>query len=129
MTYVRWGRTTCPNATGTELVYCGRAAGTSHGHQGGTSDYLCLPEQPEYISFTPGTQGDILLYMGQSMNQLRPTSCNNSPECSMCYICLMIPARVSCPASWTLEYSGYLMTEHYSQHRRSRLKVYSYPLS
>ena len=31
----------------------------------------------------------------------------------------MIPARVSCPASWTLEYSGYLMTEYINFHRRS----------
>ena len=29
----------------------------------------------------------------------------------------MIPARVSCPASWTLEYSGYLMTANLN-HRR-----------
>ncbi|CAI8046156.1 hypothetical protein GBAR_LOCUS25510, partial [Geodia barretti] len=25
VTYIRWGRTTCPNTTGTELVYSGRA--------------------------------------------------------------------------------------------------------
>ena len=28
VTYVRWGRSTCPNITGTELVYRGRAAGS-----------------------------------------------------------------------------------------------------
>ena len=28
VTYIRWGRTTCPNTTGTELVYKGRAAGS-----------------------------------------------------------------------------------------------------
>ena len=28
VTYVRWGRTTCPNTTGTELVYKVRAAGS-----------------------------------------------------------------------------------------------------
>ncbi|CAI8045264.1 hypothetical protein GBAR_LOCUS25052, partial [Geodia barretti] len=38
--YVRWGRTTCPNTLGTELVYSGRAAGTYFTHKGGTSDYL-----------------------------------------------------------------------------------------
>ena len=31
----------------------------------------------------------------------------------------MIPARVSCPASWTLEYSDYLMTDHFNHYRRS----------
>ena len=28
VTYVRWGRTICPNTPGTELVYTGRAAGS-----------------------------------------------------------------------------------------------------
>ena len=31
----------------------------------------------------------------------------------------MIPARISCPASWTLEYNGYLMSEHKLHHRNS----------
>ena len=28
VTYIRWGRTTCPDTEETELVYAGRAAGT-----------------------------------------------------------------------------------------------------
>ena len=40
VTYVRWGRTTCPNTTGTELVYAGRAAGSNYNQKGGTNDYL-----------------------------------------------------------------------------------------
>ena len=35
VTYVRWGRTTCPNTPGTELVYTGRAAGSSWDISGG----------------------------------------------------------------------------------------------
>ena len=57
VTYIRWGRTTCPDTPGTEPVYSGRAAGTSHTAQGGTSDYLCLPDNPQYLS------REILLYM------------------------------------------------------------------
>ena len=30
VTYVRWGRTTCPDTEGTEAVYTGRAAGTHY---------------------------------------------------------------------------------------------------
>ena len=26
----------------------------------------------------------------------------------------MIPAKITCPASWTLEYAGYLMAEYYN---------------
>ena len=35
----------------------------------------------------------------------------------------MIPARVSCPDLWTLEYSGYLMTQGVSHHRSSAVCV------
>ena len=57
VTYIRWDRTTCPNTPGTKLVYSGRAAGTGHTHQGGTSDYLCLPDTPEYSTYRPSVQG------------------------------------------------------------------------
>ena len=29
----------------------------------------------------------------------------------------MIPAKTSCPTSWTREYYGYLMSSHYTQQR------------
>ena len=28
----------------------------------------------------------------------------------------MIPAKTQCPSNWTLEYSGYLMSDHYTHH-------------
>ena len=31
----------------------------------------------------------------------------------------MIPARISCPDTWTLEYSGYLMTENKASEGRT----------
>ena len=30
---------------------------------------------------------------------------------------MMIPARLTCPSSWTREYYGYLMAERYDYHR------------
>ena len=35
VTYTRWEKSSCPNVTGTELVYTGRAGGSSHSHSGG----------------------------------------------------------------------------------------------
>ena len=55
ITYVRWGRTTCPNTTGTELVYTGRAAGSHYSHRGGGSNYQCIVEDPENFDFGAGT--------------------------------------------------------------------------
>ena len=130
VTYVRWGRTNCPNTTGTELVYTGRAAGTHYNVQGGTNDYLCLPQEPEYMDFTPGAQGWSPIYGAEYETHGAPLNAaadQNVP----CVVCnselrgslLMIPARISCPTSWTLEYNGYLMTAHAGHHTRSAVCV------
>ena len=131
VTYVRWGRTTCPDTEGTEAVYIGRAAGSHYTHSGGTNDYLCLPEEPEYTQYTAGTQDFSPLYgteyeIGQNQ-PLYAQHQHNAP----CVVCctslrvtvLMVPARVSCPNTWTLEYSGYLMTAYKGYHRRSTVCV------
>ena len=60
--YIRWGRTTCPNTTGTELVYQGIAAGSWYSHTGGGANYLCLPQEPKYSNYRPGVQGHSPLY-------------------------------------------------------------------
>ena len=63
-TYIRWGRTTCPNKRGTTQVYTGWAAGSHYGHKGGGANYLCLTETPQYLKFSTATKGYCL---GQSM--------------------------------------------------------------
>ena len=40
--YTRWGKISCPNGTGTELVYAGRAGGSWFRHTGGGANYLCM---------------------------------------------------------------------------------------
>ena len=47
LVYTRWGRTTCPSASETQLVYKGRAAGSRWSFKGGGSDMLCMPNDPE----------------------------------------------------------------------------------
>ena len=119
VTYIRWGRTTCPDTEGTELIYAGTAAGTEYHKTGGTSDYLCLPAEPQYLSYLSGVQGYSSLEgveytpNGQPLKALQS---HNAP-CVLCHATtrvamIKIPARISCPDMWTLEYSGYLMTGH-----------------
>ena len=50
--YTRWGKTTCPSVSGTTLVYAGRAGGTYYSHKGGAANYLCMPDDPDYLSYT-----------------------------------------------------------------------------
>ena len=130
VTYVRWGRTTCPNTPGTELVYTGRAAGTQHNHQGGGGNYQCVTEQPENFDYGVGTQTASYMYGAEyQINEgTVPSSMSNLHDhdvpCAVCYCStrvaiLMIPGRYTCPQSWTREYyhNGYPMAEHYSHHR------------
>ena len=126
VTYTRWGRTTCPEVSGTELVYAGRAAGTHYSHKGGAADYICLPHDPDYLTEKNGVQEHSPLHgaeyhayvNGQPLHHLY----NQNVPCAVCFVStrvtmLMIPAKTQCPTSWTLEYMGYLMTEHYTHNR------------
>ena len=125
VTYIRWGRTTCPQAAGTQLVYSGRAAGTHYSHKGGSAEKICLPDNPDYLTGRNGVQGYSLLHgaeydiaSGQPLHSLH----DHNVPCAVCYVStraamLMIPAKTQCPSSWTLEYVGFLMTQHHGYHR------------
>ena len=52
VTYIRWGKSSCPNTPGTEEVYIGRAGGTAYANRGEGAEKLCLPNQPQYINGT-----------------------------------------------------------------------------
>ena len=122
-TYVRWGRTTCPIENGTQLLYAGRAAGPSHNQQGGGVDLLCLPSNPEYLSANSPNNGVAPLQgVEMQLNIGSLNLANQNLPCAVCYTptrstMVMIPAWTHCPASWTKEYVGYIMTS-YRGHRR-----------
>ncbi|CAI8035081.1 Collagen alpha-5(VI) chain [Geodia barretti] len=118
-TYVRWGNSTCPSIAGTELVYAGRAVGSHWSSSGGTSDILCLPEEPEYEEeFQSGAQRYSTLhgveyetFDGSPLDEAR----DQNVPCAVCHATsrassIMIPARRSCPTTWTEEYDGYLVS-------------------
>ena len=56
-TQARWGKTSCPNVTGTELVYAGRAGGSWWSHTEGVANYVCMPNDADYLQYSPGVQG------------------------------------------------------------------------
>ena len=121
--YTRWGKTSCPNVSGTELVYAGRAGGTQHGDKGGAANYLCMPNNPDYLRYSPGVQGHNYVYGTEYQTSGRPLSAvtDHNVPCAVCYASTraavtMIPAKTRCPSTWTLEYSGYLMSQHTSYH-------------
>ena len=129
VSYIRWGRTECPDTEGTELVYAGVAAGTHHLHTGGGAQYLCLPAQPQFLATSPGVQ-DARAYLHGTEYQTRDSApalndvFEHNVPCAVCYTAvrgekIMIPAQTDCPSTWTREYYGYLMTGRYNLQRRT----------
>ena len=116
--YTRWGNSACPNIAGTELVYTGRAGGTHYNEQGGAANYLCLPMDPEY-NLTSRADRTSPVWGAEYHTH---GSYDNDAPCAVCHVTtretvLMIPAKISCPTSWTNEYDGYLMSGYIRHYR------------
>ena len=118
VTYTRWGKITCPK--GAQLIYQGYAGGGWYNHKGNGANYLCLPKDPQYLSTTnPGGYSYLYGAEYETYNRIfGKTTQNYNVPCAVCYVAkrsnkLVIPAKVSCPKSWTREYYGYLMTEYH----------------
>ena len=120
--YTRWGSSSCPNITGTELIYSGRAGGSFFEVSGGGANYLCMPEDPDYtLQFIAGVQGHAHVYGVEYESPMNEMHDYDAP-CAVCHVTardtvLMIPAKVSCPSSWTREHYDYLMTDASIHHR------------
>ena len=124
VTYTRWGNSSCPTIAGTELVYSGRAGGTHYSHKGGAANYLCMPLDPEYtLPSRAGVNNRNYVFGVEYKGPIQGISDHNVP-CAVCAVStremvLMIPAKTSCPTSWTREYYGYLMSADHGHPGRS----------
>jgi len=123
-TYIRLGRTTCPSETGARVVYDGYAGGSWYSHTGGGSDTLCLPKDPELVDIVGGGRSHVYgaeYYTTATDHNFAQLDDQEVP-CVVCYTphtnIIMIPAKNTCHPGWILEYSGFLMTGHYTHHRR-----------
>ena len=124
VTYTRWGNSTCPTGTGREEVYSGITAGSIHTQSGGGANYLCLPKVPEYNLPYSTTHNTYINYIhGTEYQAVFNGKHDHNVPCAVCYVStrstvIMIPAKTSCPRTWTREYYGYLMAA-YKIHKRS----------
>ena len=116
VTYHRWGKSTC--RSGITLVYGGKTGVTYFQTKGGASNYICMPNDPQYtLPYRPGVQGSSHVY-GTEYELPPPgyNTHNHNAPCAVCYVAtkhttVMIPAHTSCPTGWTMEYYGYLASE------------------
>ena len=69
-----------------------------------STEFLCLHKQPQYLRTVPGEQGQRAYFYG---TKYRPDNLGGQDApCAVCYtptrnIKITIPARTSCPPSWT----------------------------
>ena len=95
----------------------GLTGGAFYGHTGGGVNYQCLPEDPEFNSYS----GNIWNWVGSRINGAEYQSYsygvfpnnayNQNVPCARCYTnnrsaVMMIPAKRTCPSNWTKEYEG-----------------------
>ena len=115
VSYFRWGNSTCP--IGAELIYSGVVAGSHSGSSGATVDPLCLPPDPQYLSYQNGYQGHVYVYGAEyqtdSKSPINNANDRNVP-CALCTVYghttkITIPSHYECPSGWRREYYGYLM--------------------
>ena len=121
--YTRWGRKSCP--TGAELLYEGITGGSFYDHTGGGANYVCLAKDPQYLNTNDPSSGSLMYGTEFKVGHIFSGKHHHNAPCAVCYtstksVKLMIPARTSCPSSWTIEYKGYLMAEHHT-HKNNRV--------
>jgi len=106
----------------------GYAAGPPYKPGGSGSNFLCLPEHPQWKKFFSGYQEwkgaiggvEYELYRGKNVFSKRnhggQALRDNPAPCAVCYVesrstVLMVPARTQCLDGWTTEYKGYLASD------------------
>ncbi|XP_052761870.1 uncharacterized protein LOC128204497 [Mya arenaria] len=115
--YTRWGRRSCPGTT--ELVYEGFAGGGYYTHEGSSSNYICLPQDPIFDS-DGRKAGQVNKVYGAEYETVSATFHTSLHDedvpCAVCRVIgrnvVMIPARNACYSEWHTEYSGYLMSQY-----------------
>ena len=125
--YVRWGHDGCPSTA--QLVYSGRAGGALFNQAGGGSNPQCLPLDPNFLTPISGSQTRAYIYGAEYETQTSSSSQvhgrqDHDVPCAVCHVsnrtaAYMVPAKYTCPAGWTREYYGYLMSSH-SGHQRTQ---------
>ena len=127
--YTRWEKSTCPQMEGTQIVYSGITGSTFFNREGGGANYLCMPKDPEYnptLTYRNNLGNKRAFVQGtEYQSPLQGLQAHNAP-CAVCHVStrptiLMIPAKASCPPTWTREYYGYLMSSNsqYRDHKRT----------
>ena len=106
------------NTPGTELIYEGRMVGSTPS-QGGGANHLCLSNSPTILAYTRESQTWRATLHGTEYETKNGVSGpfeslhDHNVPCVVRYVntrvaSILIPGQTICPASWTMEFYGYL---------------------
>jgi len=85
----------------------GFVIGSHYSHDGGASNYQCLPLKPEYSTYSGSTGSWVYGAEYETGSSIFPNAMqNHNVPCARCFAAtrsatLMIPAKRTCPPSWT----------------------------
>ena len=117
----------------------GYAAGAHYNHGGSGSNFLCLPEDPQWGIHIAGLHSlkhegrvygveyELWRNAGTSTNNVFDWGSNEltsrGAPCALCYVenrstVVMMPARTQCPTGWTAEYGGYIVSQAHESRKR-----------
>ncbi|CAK0844604.1 unnamed protein product [Prorocentrum cordatum] len=126
-----WGKRQCPFTA--ELVYEGFMAGAHHNHGGSGANFICMttsnPNPPS--GYSDGNQDGSLLY-GTEYQNTGALDANHDGDaaCAVCRkrskhrdVFVQWGRSTSCSNSLPTVYKGYIMANHYTQHRSTRVCV------
>ncbi|XP_052770836.1 uncharacterized protein LOC128210528 [Mya arenaria] len=98
----------------------GYTSGKRYDDVGSGVDTFCLPEEPLWGKYSDASNGYRAYIYGSEIhhdasdNEFPYAVHNQDMPCAVCLseraLNLMIPGRTACYPGWTLEYSGYMMT-------------------
>ncbi|XP_071145713.1 uncharacterized protein [Mytilus edulis] len=110
--YIRWGKKTCPQLNGTELIYSGTVGGGWYGRTSSPAELLCLPHDPDFVTKDSATKNPdwfSSLYGAEYQSGSGPN--DHDVPCAVCRAShsasvIMIPGKTSCYTGWKTEYFG-----------------------
>ena len=69
-------------------MYAGRAGGTYYTHKGGAANYLCMTDDPDYLSYQSGVQGWSYVYGAEYQSYQGPLQAVNDHNVPCAVLCL-----------------------------------------
>nr|XP_022305868.1 short-chain collagen C4-like [Crassostrea virginica] len=116
--YTVWGKKSCPAVNGTTTLYTGITGGNAYDNHGGGVNTLCLPHNPDNAPHDfPIRQGSSsYIYGSEYQFNYRKFALDDDVPCAVCHVntatsLIMIPAKSTCPAGWTMQYHGFLVSD------------------